>query len=364
MKTKKIYQKGITLVELMIALALSAFLISGMIQIFNGSKQTFLLQQGLVNIQENARFTLDILSKDLRMAGYSGCSREVKIANNLVTPVYMGNLTVPIVGYETSGGGTYTAPTGIDWADLPTNVRSMVTGFSSDQTYSDIITLRRTSSQGVNVSEGMTQPTEDIKLVNLSDFEYPEADTTVYIGDCDKGSIFQVTGITVPSDTAESVTVKHAAGSGSTGNETSSLFPSEGKWQGLRGFDTDAALYKLSGSSVVYFVAPSDGCSDVLSLWRSDGDDDPQELIPGIETVEILYGVDSNKDGTPNRYSTADNIDLTVTENYDGSRETAEDIVSVRIKLTVNSIEDLDGEDPITREFTQTFKVRNEGGNS
>ena len=357
------HQKGITLVELMIAMTLSLILIGGMIQIFSSTKRTFQVQQGLSNIQENARFTLDIIARDLRMAGFSGCSSDVRIANALAAPIYMGNLDLPIVGYETSGGSTYSSPTGVNWTDLPSDIRNLVATTPSGKTYSDIITLRRTSSAGIGLAEEMADATADIQLVNLSTFQYPESGDIVYLGDCNRGSIFQVTGIT-NADPAQNVVLKHAAGAGTPGNTSTSLFPEEG-WSGEAGFDSDAALYNLSGTSVTYFVAPSvvdsNNCEVVLSLWRMAGDDAPQELIPGIESIDIQYGVDTTDNGVPNRYATANNIDLTVTRDDQGKTSVADNIVSVRVDLTVNSIENIDGQDPVNHTFSQTFKVRNLG---
>jgi type IV pilus assembly protein PilW len=69
----KAYQSGMTLIEIMIALLIGAFLLGGVLQIFVGSKQTNKMQEGLSRLQENGRFAMDFLAKDIRMAGYWGC---------------------------------------------------------------------------------------------------------------------------------------------------------------------------------------------------------------------------------------------------------------------------------------------------
>src|SRR5665647_3594938 len=72
MKNKN-HQVGMTLIEIMIALLIGAFLLGGMLQIFINSKQTYRMQENLSRLQENGRFALDFLAKDIRMAGYWGC---------------------------------------------------------------------------------------------------------------------------------------------------------------------------------------------------------------------------------------------------------------------------------------------------
>ena len=63
-------QRGISLVEIMVALLLSLFLMGGVIQIYLSSKQTYRTQEGNSRLQENGRFAMEILSRQIRMAGY------------------------------------------------------------------------------------------------------------------------------------------------------------------------------------------------------------------------------------------------------------------------------------------------------
>jgi type IV pilus assembly protein PilW len=76
-------QQGLTLVEIMVAVALSVILLTGVIQIFVGSKATYRLQDNIARLQENGRFALDFLTRDVRMAGYRGCTNFVKSTNTL-----------------------------------------------------------------------------------------------------------------------------------------------------------------------------------------------------------------------------------------------------------------------------------------
>ena len=64
---------GFGLVELMIAMTLGLILILGVSHIFIAGKQSFVLQQHTAALQENARFVLSRISRDLRQAGMFGC---------------------------------------------------------------------------------------------------------------------------------------------------------------------------------------------------------------------------------------------------------------------------------------------------
>lgn len=63
-------QFGLSLVELMVALAISSFLILGVTQIYIDNKSNYLYQQGQSANQENGRFTLMLLDRQLSKAGY------------------------------------------------------------------------------------------------------------------------------------------------------------------------------------------------------------------------------------------------------------------------------------------------------
>jgi type IV pilus assembly protein PilW len=64
-------QSGMTLIELVISMLLSLFLIAGMSQIFMQSQKNFALERHLADMTEDAVFVLDLLSKNLSLAGYS-----------------------------------------------------------------------------------------------------------------------------------------------------------------------------------------------------------------------------------------------------------------------------------------------------
>lgn len=63
-------QQGLTLIEIMIALFIGVFLLSGILEIFINAKRTYRIQDALSGIQENGRLAMDYIGRDLRTAGY------------------------------------------------------------------------------------------------------------------------------------------------------------------------------------------------------------------------------------------------------------------------------------------------------
>ena len=85
-----------TLIELMVALAIGAFLMIGAMTVFMQSRTTFRVTDSVSRLQETARFALDSLEPDIRMAQYWGLiSRsELVLGRRAPTdPVSMGQNT-------------------------------------------------------------------------------------------------------------------------------------------------------------------------------------------------------------------------------------------------------------------------------
>jgi type IV pilus assembly protein PilW len=63
-------QLGMSLIELMISLVVGLFIIAGVAQVFLGGRAAYNLQQNIGDLQENGRFALYFLQRDIRMAGF------------------------------------------------------------------------------------------------------------------------------------------------------------------------------------------------------------------------------------------------------------------------------------------------------
>lgn len=89
-------QQGLSLIELMVALAVGMLLLAGFLQIFMSVRSTYAGNEAASRVQENGRFALDILSQHARLAGY----RDPK---HLDRP----NPIMPPNGHGCTAGGIY-----------------------------------------------------------------------------------------------------------------------------------------------------------------------------------------------------------------------------------------------------------------
>ena len=70
-------QRGLTLIELMISVAIGLVFILGAVNFLVSGHQSFRAQNSGSRIQENARFALDILKEHVRMAGYNDATSSL-----------------------------------------------------------------------------------------------------------------------------------------------------------------------------------------------------------------------------------------------------------------------------------------------
>lgn len=63
-------QSGFSLVELMVTLLLGSLISIAAVQLFATNQRTFLLQQGLTDVQEQGRFALEYIARDMRRMGH------------------------------------------------------------------------------------------------------------------------------------------------------------------------------------------------------------------------------------------------------------------------------------------------------
>ena len=171
-------QKGLTLIELMIAMVIGLLLLGGTVSMFISNKRVYREQESMGRLQENARFALAEVMHDIRMAGYTGCSDNAsKTSNHLngVTSTNILDFGNPIEGSE------------------------------------DGITIRFMEDTGLTVEAPyMTNQSASLHVSAPNSLVPGEI---VAAADCDSTDIFQITN----TDPGSTGTVTHNSGSGTPG---------------------------------------------------------------------------------------------------------------------------------------------------
>ncbi len=361
-------QRGLSLIELMISLVISAAVIAGSVQVLVSSKRNYLDQDEVVFIQNNIRYALDLIGRDVRMAGYMGCASGdgVEVANAIVDSANGFISTHGIRGFESKTNKT----------TFPIDYRAAA------KTGSDSFMIRRANDEN-HLNLKVHKPYAAI-LELWETHSYP-AGTTLMITDaaCRSVGLFQVSG----PGTLPHQNLNHALG-GATKNCT----------QVIKGnFACDASCTALTcgghnavssgyapGSKVMeyishaYYVGDSEVIPGMPALKRqvlvvgSTPATVSQEIALGVIDMQLLYGVDADGDGSAEMFRAADNMDADgngVTNDIDWGLVSSVSISLVfrsqNPVLPQNKAETIVGKsynDKYLRQVvTTTIKIRNRG---
>lgn len=287
-------QSGFTLVEILVALTIGLFLAAGMLQMYVANKHTFRFSDALARIQENGRYAVAFIARDMRMADFWGCSRgDVRFPQNLnASGLNPGLCTTPDASSTNALFGTDGADGAPDAPDSIILRGSVGTGLLVDSITDDNLYVEGTLAAAKKVID-----TGDIALVS----------------NCRGGVLFQVTGVSDGSPTL----LRNDPGGSSPGNKDSILFNT---------YKQTATVH--TWREVIYSIdAGPNGENGLFVQENACAGGARRELVEGVENMQIAYGedVDADPDHSADRYVRA-------TDVTDWN-----DVVSVRVSLLLAS---------------------------
>ena len=302
--------RGLTLVELLVAMVVGLFLVGGVAAVMVDSKEHFLMEQETAYLQENARFAVEQLTYDIRMAGYFGCNATGRLTNTLV------NSTA-----ASSGSYSATGIKGFEYselmdADFPAAVEPEINPDT------DVVVINRGSDLDSMQVAGHLAATATITLAAPAKLEAGDV-LVMAAPSCRNMTIFQMAG---PAGAGPTLQVQHGTGSVTPGNCHAALSRNAGGGYRCDGPPPagNLGISYPAGSSLMRFVSHGYFIGDsaitgLPSLFRmtfersgSTSTNSIEELVSGVEDMEVIYGVDlsATPDGVIDRYYSADAITL------------------------------------------------------
>lgn len=159
-------QRGLSLIELLVALGIGSFLIIGAVTVQSQTRKTFTVNEQQARLQETARFVLSVIEPDVQLAGLMGYSNNTTAVNLMVgtEPVsskYMRTTAGAITGVPAvmnSCGNNYvfdvTTPIRVDNGTWTLGCGAQGGGFV---TTTDTLTVRRTGVEKATPTAGRIQ---------------------------------------------------------------------------------------------------------------------------------------------------------------------------------------------------------------
>lgn len=268
--------KGFSLVELMIAMVLGLVLLGGVIGLFLSNQNTARATADMSNLQNSVRLTFQLLSQDIRSAGFAGCNNSPRV----VSVIEVGGVT----------------PAWANWV-------GGIQGFAADAQGNESIRLMYGS--GVSNSVNTHAP----PVFTLSAAPNLGAGDIAMICDDSLSSIFQVSAV-------GATTLSHAtAGTLNCSADLGIDFPFVCANPRGRFFSADAMIMRFE--SVRWFIAPSTRNNAINALFRESivaGQVVAEEVLAGIASLSFAYQQDGQAFG-PVPFNAAINMGNVVAVN-------------------------------------------------
>ena len=321
-------QQGLSLIELMVALLLSGLLLLGLVEIFNASRASYQMAQGLARTQESSRFAIDALQRDARMSGHFGCVSDQAhfyAGNGMFGELFVGSRNnyadIPntreslrfdysVRGYEARNTGpadtlNLTADpvegNAGDW--VPAITPQFFSSLSPKPVRgSDLLVLRFLSPESAEVT-GFTTGNPATIRVNSANTQWGSLTRAVTnpgvfgIADCRSVVLFQASAIA--DVTGAKVLTVRTSGVNQIAFDGSDTFASG-----------QARLYRAD--SYLYYVGLKPNATDftgksIPTLYRVRFDAAPgtdtivntaEEIVEGVENMQLLFAQDMVTDPT------------------------------------------------------------------
>lgn len=341
-------QSGFTIVELMVALLLGLVLVGGVINVFLTSGQTLRVNQNLSRVHENARFGIEMFSREIREAGMVPCgstlSANVLRGSGGSVPWWASTYDGMVRGFDDGQNSTAIKGFGASTADRVGGTDALLILRPS----SDEADLRRLASH--DPAENSFTDASVISTAVKSRYDSRPA----LVCDGKSAALLQIGAASVSLGEYDygTGTYNCSMNLGSADAACATTTP--------RTFDAGAQLTRWD-PAFWYVGHNSRGTKSLyrmgIKLNSSTGavENDVQEMVPDVENMEIDY-LTRNRDN--------DNVlatDWVAASAFTGGwTSTTAEVVAARVKLTLRSTEAVgEGNVPLTRTFVILGSIRN-----
>ncbi len=344
--TRRAASAGFSLVELLVAMVVGLFLLAGVISIFVNSRESFRVNENLSRVQENSRFSFEILMREIREAGIVPCGMPFtspRMANVVAaTPPWWADWAGgTLVGYD----GGQAAP-----------AKATGTGATARVAGTDAITVLRPVSDESAIQLVSAHAAGSNQFTVPSARGFAAGDVVIA---CDKkdAALLKVSGI----GGSPPVTVSYGT-TGPAANCSANLgYPTGTCGATSPGKTVEAGGMLVKFDPVFWYVGynASGGKSLYrIQLTKTAGAPTPeaQEMVSNVTDMQIEY---LTRDGASGGTLATAWVPANHAVFAGGwSLSNTQQVVAVRIALTFESEEKVNGA-PLQRKFIAVSALRN-----
>ena len=151
-----------TLIELMIAMLIGLVLVGGAVTVFVQSKANYRTADSVARLQENARYTLDLLEPDVRLAGYWGLNNMPDLVTN------PNNVQVRCDGTGLAEASEFAfRARAVEINDEQWDPLALPCSLDEPRPTSDVLILRHASARSMPAEAGQAQVRGNVGVMEL-----------------------------------------------------------------------------------------------------------------------------------------------------------------------------------------------------
>jgi type IV pilus assembly protein PilW len=349
----------------MIAATLGLFLLGGLVQMVSNLKQTYRVQESVSRIQETARFAVEFITKEARLAGFFGCANfnTMTFTNNVdVTKASYSGDSNNIAGFNGSGSleGFDNIATGDIAGSSLNGLITVGTASANAIAGTDLIYIKSGGAldggKVVTTGAGTSKTYSGTAQIKIEDATKAglNQDTLVMVTNCSSADMFGITN-NPQSAGGDKDTLAHGVN-----------LNTDSKLAGEYGAGSE--ILTMYGSILYIGVGASGQNALFRHRYTSTNAWTVEELVDGVDDMQILYGEDTDLSGSsgygaPNYYvpaSSVANMDKVVSLRISLLIPTLEDNVSINNQTyTYNGTTTTAADKRIYRVYTSTVALRN-----
>jgi len=331
-------QTGLSLVELLVAMLLSFALLGGVITMFTSSKGTYEVNSRLARIEETGRFAMMSMVDPVRQAGYFGCTNQFPIGvtprSTLNSPAGYGlaanYLQFAVMGFDYTGPGTWSPALDTTFVQSPADNGDVL-----------VIHYPLPDAAPLELTGSMASSTGSINVTPYPAGNAPfQNNRVLMIANCVNQAFFQATSYDPATGVIQHAVLAPAADGSYLGNASADLqtaFPGPTIPQQ----DDGGPSIVVPMQSIVFYLRNSTS-GNGKSLWRRVDTNAAEELVEGIDAMQIQFGIDTDGDGQADQYVDPSNAAVTANPQI---------VASVSIALLISSIEQYGTIDADTKDY-------------
>lgn len=264
--------RGFSLIEFITSGALTLLLLAGVGAIFIGARTSYGKAEQLGQLQEHGRYALDLISRDLRMVEYPGCSHRAPFT-------------------ATTRSAALSPPTALRAfkARAPTIDSALSSDIEQLALAGTDVLILSTASSPMPLRAAMQSNTDALQL-SRNALRAVRAGDVMLASTCQARAMFTV--VSTRDDTLE----YEAAPVHASGQASQSL-----------GYSFPAGTELMQIRTQAYFLR-DDPTTGRPALWRRMDAQQPEKLVPGIADMQFLFGIDEDSDGVVDVDTSSDQI--------------------------------------------------------